>query len=199
MLATVISVLALQAAQPATQPGEVKPPPTAKPTAAAPAAEAAAKQLTFEPKTKVDGENLQVIYGQRAVFGVDGKGTPIIEKVEEGQLAIAHPAGTVTEKFEAPPTGLFAAALDGSAEKKASFLKVWNGTGDAIEYRGMGLVLLKDNRVRPVPLNGCPVAPGAVRVESFPAPIVAVSLARFKPASKEALARPGCKVETKGD
>jgi hypothetical protein len=164
----------------------------AAPSKAAPAAEAAAKQLTFEPKTKVDGETLQVILGQRAVFGVDGKGKPVIEKVEDGQLAAAHAAGKVVEKFEKPPTGLVAAAVDGSAEKRATFLKVWNGTGDTIEYRAIALVL-RQNKLTPVPVASCPVAPGAVRTESWPAPIVAVGLARFKTASKEALARPGCK------
>ena len=130
----VAAAFLLAAAQPPTpQAGEVKTPPAAKAPNAAPSAEAAAKQLSFEPKTKVDGETLQVILGQRAVFGVDGKGHPVIEKVEEGQLAAAHPVGKVTETFEAPPTGLMAAAVDGSAEKRATVLKVWNGTGDTIE------------------------------------------------------------------
>jgi hypothetical protein len=185
-------LLALQGAQPATETAEAKPPKGAKPPAAAPAAEAAAKQFTFEPKTLVDGETLQVILGQRAVFGVDGKGAPVIEKVEEGKLATAHPEGQAKETFEAPESGRVAAALDGSAEKKATFLKVWNGTGDTLEYRAVALVLRGD-KLTPVPVATCPVGPGAVRIESWPAPIVAVGLARFKPASKEALARPGCK------
>jgi hypothetical protein len=195
VLASVLSVLAIAAAQapPVAQPGEVKPPPGAKAPASEPAAQAAAKQLTFEPKTMVDGETLQVILGQRAVFGIDGKGRPVIDKVEEGQLAAAHPAGKAKETFLPPESGRLAAAVDGSAENRATYLKVWNGTGDTLEYRAMGLVMHKGNRLSPVPLPVCPVAPGAVRTESFPAPIVAVGLARFKSATKAALARPGCK------
>lgn len=183
MFASVLSVLALAAAQPAGA-AAPKTPPKAAP---------AAKQLTFEPKTKVDGESLQVIHGQRAVFRVGNKGWPVIATVEDGQLAAAHATGAVTEKFEPPGKGLVAAALDGSPEKRASFLKIWNGTAEPLEYRGMALVMLKDSRLRPMPMVGCPIPPGAVRVEAFPAPIAAVSLARFKTASKEALARPGCK------
>lgn len=192
MLAAALALF-LAAQAPVTQPGEVKPPPGAKAPASEPAAQAAAKQLTFEPKTLVDGETLQVILGQRAVFGVDGKGKPVIEKVEEGQLVDAHPPGKAKETFLAPESGQFAAAVDGSAENRATYLKVWNGTGDAIEYRAMGLVMNKDGKLAPAPLPTCPVAAGAVRTESWPRPIVAVGLARFKSASKEALARPACK------
>lgn len=177
---------------PTAETTEVKPPPGAKPTKAAPAAQAATKALTFEPKTMVDGETLQVILGQRAVFGIDGKGLPVIEKVEEGQLVDAHPAGKAKETFVAPESGLVAAAVDGSAENRATYLKVWNGTGDPLEYRAVALVLRGD-KLSPVPVTPCPIPPGQVRTESWPAPIVAVGLARFKTASKEALARPACK------
>ena len=85
-----------------------------------------------------------------------------------------------------------AAAVDGSAEKRATVLKVWNGTGDTIEYRAIALVL-RQNKLTPVPVQGCPVAPGAVRTESWPAPIVAGGLARFNTASKAARARPACR------
>jgi hypothetical protein len=186
MMFLVAAAFLLQAAQPAAG-DEVKTPPAAKPPASAPAAQAAAKQLTFEPKTKVDGETLQVVLGQRAVFGVDGKGHPVIDKVEEGQLAAAHPAGKVTETFEAPESGRIAAALDGSAEKRATVLKIWNNTGDALEYRAIALVLRGD-KLTPAPVKVCAVAPGAIRTETWPAPIVAVGLARFKPASAGAAA-----------
>ena len=186
MVFGVAAAFLLAAAQPATG-GEVKTPPAARPMKAAPAAQAAAKQLTFEPKTKVDGETLQVILGQRAVFGVDGRGQPVIEKVEEGQLAAAHAAGKVVEKFEAPESGRVAAALDGSAEKRATVLKIWNNTGDALEYRAIALVLRGD-KLTPAPVKVCAVGPGAVRTETWPAPIVAVGLARFKPASAGAVA-----------
>src|SRR5688572_8986179 len=66
---------------------EAKPPAGSRPAKSAPAAEAAAKALSFEPKTKVDGETLQVILGSRAIFTLGDKGRPVIDRVEEGQLA----------------------------------------------------------------------------------------------------------------
>jgi hypothetical protein len=157
------------------------PPPGAKPSTAEPPAQAAAQQLTFEPKTKVDGETLQVILGQRATFSLDPKGALKIEKVEDGQLAVAHPAGKVKETFEKPETGFVAAALDGSAEKKATSLKIWNATDKPLEYRAVALVMRGQTLV-PVPVQTCAIAPGGVRVETWPRPILAVGLARFKPA-----------------
>jgi hypothetical protein len=181
-LAAALSLLLLAAQAPSTAPGKAKPPAGAKATRAAPAAEAAAKQLTFQPKTLVDGETLQVILGQRAVFHIADNGKPVIDKVEEGQLAAAHPDGVAKETFAAPDSGLLAAAVDGSAEKRATVLKLWNGTDKAVEYRAMALVLRKD-KLTAVPVKVCAVAAGAVHTETWPAPIVAVGLARFKPAA----------------
>lgn len=210
MLASVLSVMALAALQPEDGPMATAVPEVAaeapQPAAEEPATEAPAKeepaaakaegekptppQLTFQPETKVDGETLQVILGQRALFRLDDAGLPVLAKVEEGQLAAAHPDGAVQEAFEAPPEGQLAAALDGSAEKRASVLKVWNGGAEPVEFRVMALVLRKD-KLTPVALKVCPVAPGQARTESWPAPIVAVGLARFKPAAEAADCKQG--------
>ena len=164
----------------------------ASPALAADPAPPAAQTLGFTAKTFVDGPVLQVILGERALVRLDDGGLPVLDGVEKGQLAVAHPAGAVSETFTPPGPGLIGAALDGSAEKKASSLKVWNGTGHAIQYQAVVLVL-HGQTLHPVAVRTCPVAAGGVRVETWPAPIVAVGLSRFKTASKAALAQPACK------
>jgi hypothetical protein len=156
---------------------------------AAPAAAQPPKSVPFQPKTQVDNNILQVLFGERALFRLDDGGKPVLDAVEKGQLAAAHPPGAANETFKPPPAGLLAAAVDGSVEKHATFLKVWNRTGHPIEYEAIVLEMLQGDVLRPVPVATCPVAPGGVRTESWPAPIAAVGMLRFKPASKAALAR----------
>lgn len=157
-------------------------PPAGKPmdeTKVAPAAVAAAKAITVEQKTLVQGGTLQVVIGQRALFRLDDKGQPVLDRVEQGQLADAHPQGAVTETFEPPPEGMIAAALDGSAEKRATVLKVWNQTSKPLDYSAVALIM-RQGKVTPQPAPICVVAPHAVRTEVWPRPVVAVGLLRFK-------------------
>ena len=161
-------------------------------SAAAAPAPAPPKSVPFDPKTQVDGAILQVIFGERAVFRIDDAGLPVLDAVEKGKLAAAHPPGTAKETYAAPGPGLLAAALDGSAEVKASKLKVWNHTGRPIEYTAHVLVL-DGEALHPVAVSPCPVPAGGVRTESWPAPIVAVGLTGFKAATAAALARPACR------
>jgi hypothetical protein len=162
----------------------VEPPPAgAKPVdeaKAAPAAVAAARSLTVEQKTLVEGETLQVVLGQRAVFRLDGKGLPVLTRVEEGKLAAAHPEGEVTEAFEPPAEGEFAVALDGSAEVRATILKVWNQTGQALDYGAIALIM-RQGKVTPLPAPVCAVPAHAIRTETWKRPVVAVGLTRFRP------------------
>jgi hypothetical protein len=164
--------------------------------AAQPSATTGAKppslSMAFQPKTYVDGEILQVILGERALLRLDSGGNPVLDNVEKGQLAAAHPEGSVTETFTPPPDGEIAAALDGSAEKRATSLKVWNGTAQPIEYKAILLVLKQGGVLQAVPAPTCPVEPGHIRLETWPAPVVAVGLSRFKPASPEALIQTAC-------
>lgn len=171
MFIAALAALALAA------PGD-PPPRTATPPKSAPAAQAAAQSLKFEPRTLVDGETLQVILGQRAVFTVGDDGRPFLEKAEDGKLAAAHPAGQVKETFEAPAEGLVAAALDGSAEKRATVLKVWNGRAEPLDFRAI-LLVMRGQKLTPAPVAICAVPAGEVRTYSWPAPVVAVGLARF--------------------
>lgn len=168
----------------------VEPPPAAaKPVGeatTAPAAVAAARSLTVEQKTLVQGETLQVVLGQRAVFRLDDKGLPVLTRVEEGKLAAAHPEGEVTEAFEPPAEGEFAVALDGSAEVRATILKVWNQTGQALDYGAIALIM-RQGKVTPLPAPVCAVPAHAIRTETWKRPVVAVGLTRFRPT---ATARP---------
>ena len=148
--------------------------------------------MAFQPKTYVDGVMLQVILGERALLRVDSGGAPVLDSVEKGQLAAAHPQGAVSESFTPPPDGTIAAALDGSAEKKATSLKIWNGTSQPIEYKAIVLVLKQGQTLEALPVPTCPVAPGHIRLETWPAPVVAVGLSRFKPASPESLVQTAC-------
>jgi hypothetical protein len=160
-------------------------PPAAEPVAegkTAPAAVAAAKALTVEQKTLVQGGTLQVVLGQRALFRLDDKGLPVLDKVEEGQLAAAHSEGAVTETFAPPPKGQIAIALDGSAEARATILKVWNETAKALDYSAIALVMIK-GKVTPTPAPVCAVPPRSVRTETWPRPVVAVGLLRFREAA----------------
>jgi hypothetical protein len=148
--------------------------------------------MAFQPKTYVDGVMLQVVLGERALLRLDSAGNPVLESVEKGQLAAAHPDGTVSESFTPPPEGEIAAALDGSAEKRATSLKIWNGTDKPIEYKAILLVLKQGQTLQAVPVPTCPVAPGHIRLETWPAPVVAIGLSRFKPASPEELVQAAC-------
>ncbi|MDZ4374269.1 MAG: hypothetical protein U1C74_22990 [Phenylobacterium sp.] len=156
---------------------EVREPP---PVAAAPTS------LTIQQKTLVQGETLQVVLGQRALFRLDDKGLPVLAEVEEGKLAAAHPEGAVTETFAPPPDGMIAVALDGSAAVRATILKVWNQTDRALDYSAIALIFRQGNVV-PAAAPTCAVAAGDVRTETWKRPVVAVGLSRF---NSSATARP---------
>lgn len=206
MLATVLAAMAL-AAQPAppeddgpltTAPKEravsedplpgldekrVEIPPAASPQEekkVAPVARGGAKFVEIEPRTMIQGETLQVVLGQRAVFHLDDKGLPVLDHVETGKLAEAHPDGEVTESFDPPPEGQFAIALDGSAEKRASVLKVWNATDKALDYAAIALIP-RGGQIVPEPAPVCAVSAQSLRTEIWPRPVLAIGLMRFKP------------------
>jgi hypothetical protein len=193
LAAPVLALVAL-ALQPTDDEGPVS---TAPPSAAAsdpvpgleeapldlPPPAAAAKTLTVESKTLVQGQTLQVVLGQRALFMLDDKGWPVLLKVEEGQLAAAHPDGAVEEAFAPPPPGQFAVALDGSAEVRATVLKVWNETDQALDYSAIALVMTK-GEVTPAPAPVCAVPAHSIRTETWRRPIVAAGLGRFQQTAK---------------
>jgi hypothetical protein len=166
-------LLALQAAAPNDPPPELK--------SETPAAEATAPM--FDPVTKIDGKFVQVVKGARAVFHLDDTGLPVLDKAETGQLAAAYKIGTVKEGFEAPETGQLAFAVDGSTEKRASYLKVWNQLDYPIAYSAVILVLQPGGRTLPVTVRTCAVAPGGTDLVTWPRPVLAVALSGFTKAA----------------
>ena len=135
--------------------------------------------LAFSRKTEiVDGPALQVVFGERAVFHLEGEGQPALDVVQKGPLAIAHPAGAVKETFEAPGPGKLALALDGSPEKKASYLKIWNGLDHPVLFRA-GVLAFVDGTLKPMAVKVCAVPAGKSDAMTWPMPIAAVVAANF--------------------
>jgi hypothetical protein len=138
--------------------------------------------LAFSNKTEiVDGPALQLVFGERAVFHLDAKGAPVLDSVEKGRLAMAHPAGEVKDTFEAPGGGKLAMALDGSPEKKASYLKIWNGLDHPVIYHA-GVLALIDGVLKPTTVKVCAVPAGGTTSMTWPTPVAAVVAANFSAA-----------------
>jgi hypothetical protein len=137
------------------------------------------KAPLFDPVTKVDGKFVQVVKGARAVFHLGDDRAPVLDKAETGLLAAAHPIGTAKEEFAKPDKGQLAFAVDGSAEKRASYLKVWNGLDYPVAYKAIILVLQPGGKTAPVPVKTCAVAPGATDLLTWPRPVIAVAVTEF--------------------
>lgn len=147
---------------------------------------------TMERRTKVEGDTVQVVFGERATFLLsDEDGGPRLSNIEPGRLAVAHRLGSVRETFGALPQARVAAALDGSAEMGASFLKVWNNLDRPISYRADALVL-RGGQIQRLVASVCALAPGETRVQSWPSAVAAVVLSRFSAPEPDAAARAGC-------
>lgn len=146
----------------------------------------------LERKTKVDGTALQVVFGERAVFTLAAEDrTPRLLAIEPGRLAIAHPPGQVVDILGPPPGGRMAAALDGSAEKGASFLRLWNSLDRPVAYRAEALVLRAGHITR-LAAPVCVIAPGQIRTLTWPSALAAVWLSRFADPEPGAEAHAGC-------
>ena len=138
--------------------------------------------LAFSHKTEmVEGPALQVIFGERAVFHLDDKGQPVLDDVQKGQLAMAHPTGTVKETFDPPGDGKLAVALDGSPEKQASYLKIWNGLDHPVLYHA-GVLAYVGGALKPMSVKVCAAPAGGTGSMTWPMPIAAVVVANFSAA-----------------
>jgi hypothetical protein len=154
-----------------------------KPPPPAPAPAKVAGGGAFDPRTMVvDGPALQIVFGERAVFHLDDKGEPVLDAVEKGPIAVAHPAGAVKETFAAPKPGQLAAALDGSPAKKASYLKIWNGLDQPMAYHAGILAYGSDGLLHPQTVRVCAAPAKGVNYQTWPAPVAAVVVANFTPA-----------------
>lgn len=154
--------------------------PAARAQDAAPSA--AAPEIEPPHKTEmVDGPALQIVFGDRAVFHLDDKGAPVLDDVQKGPIAIAHPTGEVKETFQPPGPGKLAIAVDGSAAKQASYLKIWNGLDHPVIYHAGVLAVVK-GKLKPITVKVCAAPAGGTNEQTWPLPIAAVAVANFSPA-----------------
>ena len=176
LLSAALACASASAQEPAPAPAEA-------PAQAAPATPPpVAGGLSFSGKTEmVDGPALQIVFGERAVFHLDAKGEPVLDGVEKGALAMAHPAGAANETFGPPGPGKLAVALDGSPEKQASYLKIWNGLDHPVLYHA-GVLAYVDGALKPMSVKVCAAPAGATNSMTWPAPIAAAVVANFKAA-----------------
>lgn len=153
---------------------------TAQEAPAAPAAGAEQPSLLkaleaagLDPKTKVDGQAVQVMYGQRAVLRFDDK-APVLDLVEMGRVDRATtPADPKIYKGVRPNRLAF--AVDASPQKRVSVLKVWNGLTRPVAFEAE-IVALRGGQLMKKKAPVCAVAAGGAAYETWPDPIIAVTL-----------------------
>ncbi len=127
----------------------------------------------FDPHTKLIGDAVQVMSGQRATLDVAG-GKPVLEAVETGHVDMALPDGA-PDTYKAVAPGKVAFAVDGSAAKKQSFLKIWNGLSHAVSYEAE-LTAIRSGKLAKRKAQVCAVPGGGTKYEMWSDPIIAVTL-----------------------
>lgn len=127
----------------------------------------------FDPHTKLVGDAVQVMSGQRATLDVAG-GKPVLEAVETGHVDMALPDGA-PDTYKAVAPGKVAFAVDGSAAKKQSFLKIWNGLSHAVSYEAE-LTAIRSGKLAKRKAQVCAVPGGGTNYEMWSDPIIAVTL-----------------------
>lgn len=153
---------------------------TAQDAPAAPAAEPpqpsflkALEAAGLDPKTKLRDGALQVMFGQRAVLRFDGK-TPVIDLVEIGRIDRATTT-TDPKAYKGIRPNRLAFAVDASAPKRISMLKVWNGLTRPVAYEAE-IVALRGGQLMKKKEPICSVAAGGAAYQTWPDPIIAVTL-----------------------
>ena len=186
MIRLLILSAALALAHPAfAQDAPVKTAPAAPPPlAGGPAAARPTKPPTlvealiaagFDPHTKLVSDTAQVMSGQRATLNVaDGKLS--LEAVETGHVDMALPDGT-PDTYKPVEPGKVAFAVDGSAAKKQSFLKIWNGLPHAVSYEAE-LTAIRSGKLAKRKAHVCAVPGGSTNYEMWADPIIAVTLSK---------------------
>ena len=138
---------------------------------------AALEAAGLDPRTKVEGEAVQVVLGQRAVFHLDADGKPVLNGVEAGRVDLATP-NDAGETYKGPGVGKLAFALDSSPEKRQSIMKVWNGLARPVAYEAE-ITALRRGQLMKRMATICTVPAGGATHEVWPDPIVSVTLSKF--------------------
>ena len=130
----------------------------------------------LDPRTKVEGPAVQVMTGQRALVRLDEAGTPTLDHVEKGRIGKAAADGT--ETYKGAGAGKVAFALDASVENRQSILKVWNGLTRPLAYQAE-ITALRGGKLMKKMSTLCTVPAGGVGYETWPVPVISVTLSRF--------------------
>ena len=136
----------------------------------------ALEAVGFDPKTKVEAGNVQVMQGQRALFHLDAKTAPVLDDIQTGKLAAAQAAG-LAETYKGSGAGRIGVALDGSPAKRESYLKVWNGMAAPLSFE-LELAAVRGGQLMRRKVEACAIAAGGVHTQSWPYPIVAVTVSK---------------------
>ncbi|WP_332768427.1 hypothetical protein [Phenylobacterium sp.] len=161
-------------------PAETTPPERPKPKTLIEALTAAG----FDPKTKVEGASVQVMQGQRALFHLDAKAAPVLDGIDAGKLGVAQPEGQA-ETYRGSGAGRVGLALDASPVKKQSYMKVWNGLARPVTFE-LELAAIRSGQLMRRKLEGCAVPAGGVHSQSWPDPIIAVTVSKVALAPRDA-------------
>lgn len=130
----------------------------------------------FDPHTKLVGDTVQVMSGQRATLSVT-EGKLVLDGVETGHVDMALPDGT-PDTYKPLAPGKVAFAVDGSAAKKQSFLKIWNGLAHAVSYEAE-LTAIRSGKLAKRKAQVCAVPGGGTNYEMWSDPIIAVTLSQI--------------------
>ena len=128
----------------------------------------------LDPKTKVEGQAVQVMYGQRATLRLVPAKPPVLENVEIGRIDRATTPNDA-KAFKGVPANRLAFALDASAQQRVSMLKVWNGLTRPVAFEAE-IVALRGGKLMKKKEPVCAVAAGGAAYETWPDPIIAVTL-----------------------
>jgi len=168
-----------------TPPAEIPPTETAPPEPAKP--KTLIEALTaagFDPKTKVEGASVQVMQGQRALFHLDARAAPMLDGIDAGKLGAAQPEGQA-ETYKGSGAGRIGLALDASPARKQSYMKVWNGLAAPVTFE-LELAAIRKGQLMRRKLEGCAVPAGGVHSQSWPDPIIAVTVSKVALAPRDA-------------
>lgn len=171
---------AAEASSPEPAPAEA-PVQDAAPTTAKPPPSSLVEALTaagLDPRTKVDDAGkIQVMLGQRAVFHLNAQGAPVLDEIDAGRIGLATPDGK-GETYKGVPAGHIAFALDAAPQKRQSIMKIWNGATSPAAYEAEIVAVRQGKLMRRV-ATICMVPAGGAGHETWPDPIVAVTLSKI--------------------
>lgn len=138
----------------------------------------------FDPKTKVEGASVQVVQGQRALFHLDAKAGPVLDRIDTGKLGAALPEGQA-ETYKGSGAGRIGLALDASPAQKQSYMKVWNGLAAPVTFE-LELAAIRKGQLMRRKVEGCAVPAGGVHSQAWPDPIIAVTVSKVALAARGA-------------